>query len=407
MIRLKTSNKREANNMAKYDKEEIKKVKDRILEDKRRLESIYIFGAGILGNRLQTLLDAYKCMGSFVDNSIEKQKQGYCNCTVISADQYIEISKEHILVIAVSTANTEIICRQMENLGLEKNRDYYLYNDFINRIWSIISVLLYNKSYISLAQITVTERCTLKCKKCAHACYAVDNKADDMSLMSVYRSADSFFKKVDYINEFVLIGGEPFLYKELSEAINYVGKKYRKQILSFAITTNGTLIPKAEVLDACKKYDVLIRISNYSIAVPWVEERHLLLINELEKWGIKYILQKPESEWMDYGFEYVNREASEKELIRVFDQCKTPCREVRENKLYYCVMARSVSENLEYNIGLDDYLDLDKLSRECYKEKIMEFQLGYSEKGYLDMCNHCHGGEAKKYPIPAGEQLAR
>lgn len=57
------------------------------------------------------------------------------------------------------------------------------------------------------------------------------------------------------------------------------------------------------------------------------------------------------------------------------------------------------------NIGLDDYLDLGKLSRENYKEKIMEFQLGYSEKGYLDMCNHCRGGEAIKYPIPAGEQL--
>ena len=101
----------------------------------------------------------------------------------------------------------------------------------------------------------------------------------------------------------------------------------------------------------------------------------------------------------------LDRKAEEEELIKVFDECKTPCREIRENKFYYCVMARSVSDNLGYNVGQDDYLDLDKLNGENYKKELLEFTLGYSDKGYLDMCNHCHGAEAKNYPIPAAEQV--
>ena len=66
-------------------------------------------------------------------------------------------------------------------------------------------------------------------------------------------------------------------------------------------------------------------------------------------------------------------------------------------------MARSASENLGMNVGENDYLDLNTLG-ENEKKKILEFNHGYSEKGYIDMCNHCHGAEAIKYPIPAAIQ---
>jgi hypothetical protein len=39
------------------------------------------------------------------------------------------------------------------------------------------------------------------------------------------------------------------------------------------------------------------------------------------------------------------------------------------------------------------------------KKELLEFTLGYSEKGYLDMCRHCNGAKAKNYPIVAAEQV--
>lgn len=31
--------------------------------------------------------------------------------------------------------------------------------------------------------------------------------------------------------------------------------------------------------------------------------------------------------------------------------------------------------------------------------------MGYSEKGYLDMCRYCHGADCYNYLIPAAQQL--
>ena len=68
-------------------------------------------------------------------------------------------------------------------------------------------------------------------------------------------------------------------------------------------------------------------------------------------------------------------------------------------------MARSVSDNLQLDVGKDDYLDLNMLSEREYKNVLLEFSIGYSEKGYLDMCKHCNGADAEKYLIPVAEQL--
>ena len=68
-------------------------------------------------------------------------------------------------------------------------------------------------------------------------------------------------------------------------------------------------------------------------------------------------------------------------------------------------MARSVAENLSKDVGEDDYFDLDKLVSPDWKRELLEFILGYSQKGYLDMCNYCHGAECYKHLIPVAEQL--
>ena len=128
-------------------------------------------------------------------------------------------------------------------------------------------------------------------------------------------------------------------------------------------------------------------------------------IKKLQEYGIEYKLYDEDGYWIDYGFDYLNKDMDEEELTQTFDRCLTPCREVRGNKLYFCVMARSVSDNLHFNEGQDDYLDLELLKSDNYKKVLLEFNLGYSEKGYLDMCHRCHGIDAVNYPIPIAEQL--
>ena len=375
-----------------------------LLKNPDKYKCVYIFGAGLIGNQIMPVFMTYGILKGFIDNNKLKQKKGCRGINVYSLDEYLKI-KEGIIVVAVSEKNRPEIIQNLEKYKLKKNKDYFLSNDFFCDIFPIISYFLFNRLYIDLAQISLTERCTLRCKKCAHGCSAIDDsKKRDLTLEEIYKSADSFFCKVDYIREFVLIGGEPLLHQELSTAINYIGERYRHQIGTFSITTNGTITPNVQVLNMCKQYGVLIRISNYIRAIPNLGKSQTRLLEALKENEIEYILDEEDLNWTDYGFDYLDRHASANELINVFDACKTSCREIRENKFYFCVMARSVAENMGLNVGKEDYLDLDTLQGEKGRKELMEFNLGYSSKGYLDMCNFCNGKERVNYPIPVAEQ---
>lgn len=364
-----------------------------------------VFGARKIGEIVSNLLEKYRLFDCFIDNDLKKQQRGHLNQKVISLKQFLQLENKPYIIIAASQANCVEIAKELEKEGLCKGESYWLHDEFIRDVLPIILYFKYKHIFLPLVQISLTERCSLKCKKCAHACYAVDSNHKDLTLKQVYKSLDCFFEHVDYIHEFVLIGGEPLLYKQLDKVIQYIGESYRDQIDIFSITTNGTILPSAEIQKWCQKYDVLFRISNYSQAIPRLEHQYEKLAMMLKNDGIQYILMEKEHLWMDYGFEYVNRHASEEELIQVFDACHTPCHEIRENRFYYCVMARSVSENLNMNVGNNDYLDLDELSGEEGEKKLLAYFLGYSDKGYLDMCNYCHGAECVNHTIPVAEQI--
>lgn len=378
---------------------------NKLIEKFTLSKKIYIFGAGLLGADLKIELEYFGCFAGYIDNDVEKQKLGMDGRAVISLLEYLERGDRGIIVIAADNKNIPAISRQLEESGLYKDIDYYIAQEFQRRLFPVLAAYYYDISYTEISQISLTERCTLRCRKCAHACPVSNNSTTDLSFEEVCKSADSFFRVMDVTKEFVLIGGEPLLYKRLAEAVEYIGSRYRNQMIIFSITTNGTLLPSKEVLEQCRKYKVLFRISNYSAQLPGLNDKYASLTGLLEEWDIDYSLGNPEMNWFDYGFDYVNRNTSERELINVFDACSTKCHEVRGSKYYFCVMARSVSDNMGLGIGSEDYLDLDGLSKDNDKKILLEFNDGYSDKGYLEMCRHCNGAEALNHLIPPAEQI--
>ncbi len=370
-----------------------------LVRDFRELgNQFYIFGAGLIGGELKDIIEKTGCFAGFIDNDRRKQK--------ISLDEYLERGRDGLIIIATDDKNIPVIEEQLVCAGLKKERDFYEYRTFMKKIFPFLSVYANHQVYTELAQICLTERCTLRCRKCAHGCYAVGGETQDMDVETAKKSADYFFRYVDIVKEFVLIGGEPFLYKKLGEMVAYIGEKYREKIVIFSITTNGTIIPGEELLHLCRRYHVTIRISDYSAQVKRLEEKYGQLKERLERNQIAYTMSDRDGLWMDYGFESVDRKrrgGGAEGLLQVFGSCRTPCREIRGSRYYYCVMARSVSDNLGMGLGKEDYLDLDEINGD--KKILLEYEMGFSGKGYLDMCNHCRGAEAVKYPIPAGEQI--
>lgn len=366
-------------------------------------EKIYIFGAGYLGNEVRSVVEYLGCFAGYIDNDIQKQKLGVDGIRVRSLEQYVSLEQKGIIVIAVEKYVSEI-AKQLENNGFSKENNYFIWDDFLKRVLPLLMTYYYNFAYVELAQISVTERCSLRCKKCAHACNYVGRDAKDRTIEEVYQSADAFFSKVNLCRAFVLIGGEPLLYRHLAEVIDYIGKKYRNQMIRFCITTNGTIMPQKELLEACRKYEVMFQISNYSEQLPYLNKKYKTLTETLSANKVRYAIANPDGSWMDYGFDYMDRSCNDEGLQKIFDACQTPCREIRGSRYYFCVMARSVSENMGKGVGIDDFLDLEKLPAD-YKKILMEFEMGYSEKGYLDMCRYCNGADSINFKIPIAEQV--
>lgn len=382
---------------------------DKIADDYRNFfggKGIYVFGTGDTAKEYVEAFKKFNILQGFIDNDIAKQGNKYFGKTIYSLEVWTQRYKEDsFIVVCVNELNYKEIAQQLLECDLREGENFVWYKVFYEKIFPVLLFYEHNRTFLPLVQISLTERCTLKCKKCAHACNFVSSNAMDLSFDEVCYSADALFEYVDYVRDFVLIGGEPFLYRDLAEVINYIGTKYRDKIEILSITTNGTIVPNDKILSLFKKFNIFVRVSNYSNALPRLISKHEELKRELTASGIQYIFASADGEWMDYGFECVDRKESPEQLTEVFDKCNTPCHEIRGSKFYFCVMARSVSENMKLNVGSDDYLDLDKINADKDKLVFFEYIMGYSDKGYLDMCNYCRGADATNYPIPVAEQM--
>jgi hypothetical protein len=77
---------------------------------------------------------------------------------------------------------------------------------------------------------------------------------------------------------------------------------------------------------------------------------------------------------------------------------------LRDGKLYGCNYAgyASVAGLTAETAG--DYYDLGTFSGEK-KAELVEFRLGFNERGYMEFCKKCAGYGNNSHPVKAAEQL--
>ena len=108
---------------------------------------------------------------------------------------------------------------------------------------------------------------------------------------------------------------------------------------------------------------------------------------KMDAYGIRYEIPQVDF-WCDFGFRAKDHpEKSSEELIDMFDACRSTCRAFHEGKFIFCVPAMYASRAVYEN----EPVDTDCCFESGDKNEIMEWNLGYSEKGYLNMCAKCFG----------------
>jgi len=234
----------------------------------------------------------------------------------------------------------------------------------------------------------VTTRCTLNCDKCIARIPELKIKKDTPA-RDVARDLDALFACVAQVYNLNISGGEAFLHPDLDEILRACAQPGRVGALD--VTTNGTLIPHAKVLEALRETKASVRITRYPPALqPNVEQlKHIL-----EENGIPYVHEVGEF-WFDTGVPGQPQGGSAKRRFNVCSQ--QLCLPYYEGKLYVCNASLALIElGLTPGCG-DDYIDLRAIEPAGFRGQWQRLR----KKGVVTACSYCPGCsyEAPKVPV--------
>ena len=84
----------------------------------------------------------------------------------------------------------------------------------------------------------------------------VDSETDE-----ILKSTKKIMSVVDHLDEFRVLGGDPFMNKEMHKIVNELVKYDNCDRV--IIYTNATIVPKNEQLECLKNPKVILEITNY------------------------------------------------------------------------------------------------------------------------------------------------
>ena len=192
-----------------------------------------------------------------------------------------------------------------------------------------------------------------------------------------------------------LIGGEPFLYKELQELILLL--QHSRKVESIRIITNGTIIPDDSLLEYLKLSKVHILISNYVHIGAKTNE----LFKFLQNAGIDVRLSTVP--WYNYHHNFSGFKRTPGELREIYKSCGLACREMLNGEIHLCpTSAHGVYLGL---IPQDpaSFVSIRHNGSKKEKKNILRKLKHLLNDQVPNACNYCSGGNGEI--IPVAEQL--
>lgn len=367
---------------------------------KREGIPVIIFGAGIVGEALfHACRNAGIKVECFCDNNSNKTKSSKCNIEVIHTPNLKTKCKDANFII--SAADIKDVVDQLHVLGYSKwyacsllLRDFdvsqYQFSapmDFVE--YAVATCLLCHNSYLTpdklflrSVDIIITERCSLKCRDCSNLMQYY-KKPVDCDIKELMQAIDVFFTYIDEVNEFRVIGGEPFMNKDFHLIINRLNDE--PKVKKIVIYTNGTIIPKEDKIEYLKNSKVLFIITDYGKLSKNLHG----LTQILQGNNIAFYVQKAQG-WTDCAkivrhYRYIGQQ---KEIFR--NCCAKNTITLSKGKLYRCPFSANADrldavpdvKNDHINI-FDETIDINEM-----KKRIRKFLL---EKDFLEVCDYCNG----------------
>lgn len=246
-------------------------------------------------------------------------------------------------------------------------------------------------------EVVLTAKCTLNCRKCAN-------------LMQYYKEPPSFpaeeilqdvkdlLSLLDHVNEFGIIGGEPFLHNAVADVAELLCSS--KKIKNVIIVTNGTVIPKENVLARLKNCSRLeVQISNYNhIAQARTNE----VYRALQKAGVNVRIIT--YAWREYHFS-PPKGKSIPELEKTFRKC-LKCNELFDGAIHFCPTSSNGMKCgfIPHNEKEYCSIRLDGTKKQ-FRERKQALHHFLRATKYISACDQCENAPDNDV-IPVAEQLS-
>ena len=260
-------------------------------------------------------------------------------------------------------------------------------------IFKQAKIFNYKNGYYEYLEIPITTKCTLKCIGCSNLipCYKNKNSINSYKLL---KSIDKFLEVINNIVYIRVLGGEPFVSKDIIPVLKKLLKSDKIQRIE--LVTNGTVIPNnKELLELLQNKRINISISKY----PYSKIDELTKV--LEENSISYKIDDIKF-WLSYGRLY-KRNKKVKDLKKQYRKCNHVCKSMINGEIHLCPRSSHGSDLKVFKVPEDEYLNiLDKTL--SIKEKQLKLNKLLKKK-YIIACDYCDFATKDCKKIEVAKQL--
>lgn len=390
----------------KLTKEEFQEQLKILLDEDRK---IILFGAGEIGKRAALRMDYLNIKNKllcFADNNEQKAGQTLEGVPILSKLQIKEKYRDATVIITVGDANVAMqIEHNLRELGFTNfiSRQALLHRFGYDRTREKALVKCDDKYYLRQIVVSITEKCTLRCKHCSQLMpkFSAPKNTDADKVID---SVKSLLNMIDYVQDVTILGGEPLLHPELPQICTEMGVlKNAGKIKFISIVSNATLMPSKELLKVMKKYGITIILSDYGkLSTKMKEIQQVCEANDVE-WRYSYKAGTSEEKleyWTAMG-PLERQNLPEEVLDNKFNNCNSvyDCNMIYDGRYYFCCLAAFLT-GLGVTEKSEDSFDLmnKEIPVEELKENWRKFML---EEKRIAACDYCN----PQGKVPVAEQL--
>ncbi len=362
-----------------------------------------IFGAGVIG---EILFHACCAAGVKIDCFCDDKVTGpLCGVEVLHTSELRHKYQDAVFFIA--SANIKDMVDRLKDLGYSKWHSCgLLLKDFdlseVSRSvsaypldyleYKVNTCVLCHDNYINpdhlflqSVDLVITERCSMKCKDCSNLMQYYE-KPENSDLGELLRTIEVFCSYMDEVYEFRIIGGEPFMNKELHLVVSKLVDE--PKVKRIVIYTNGTILPREVQISSLQNSKVSLYITDYSELSRNLNE----LTQKLQQSGIAFYVQKAQG-WTDCSSLERHHRTIEQGK-EVFKQCCAKnLATLSDGKLYRCPFAANGTRLKAIPDFEGDHINflempLNTVGHTEMKKRLRSF---LTEKNYIEACDYCNG----------------